>query len=86
MDVKRHRCAFSIHKNEKRASLDSKEAERKISQNKRTNIVRGRQTEFDHLNNCCVKLKLQDTMLSAIKTTKKGDKTFLINTLLPPTN
>ena len=85
MDVKRQRCAFIIHKNEKRASLDSKEAERKISQNKRTNIVRGRQTEFDHLNNCCVKLKLQDTMLSAIKTTKKGDKTFLINTLLPPT-
>ena len=49
MDVKRRRCAFSIHKNEKRASLDSKEAERKISQSKRTNIVRGRQTEFDHL-------------------------------------
>ena len=38
MDVKRHRCAFSIHQNEKRTSLDSKEAERKISQNKRTNI------------------------------------------------
>ena len=86
MDVKRHGCAFSIHQNEKRASRHSKKAERKISQNKRTNIVRGRQTEFDHLNNCCVKLKLQDTMLSAIKTTKKGDKTFLINTLLLKTN
>ena len=86
MDVKRHRCAFSIHQNKKRASLDSREADRKISQNKRTNIVRGRQTEFDHLNNCYVKLKLQDTMLSAINTTKKGDKTFLINTLLLPTN
>ena len=38
MDVKRHRCAFSIHKNEKRASLDLREADRKISENKTTNI------------------------------------------------
>ena len=38
MDVKRHRCAFSIHQNKKRASLDSREADRKISQNKTTNI------------------------------------------------
>ena len=38
MDVKHHRCAFSIHQNKKRASLYSREADRKISQNKRTNI------------------------------------------------
>ena len=38
MDVKSHRCAFSIHQNKKRASLHSKKAERKISQNKRKNI------------------------------------------------
>ena len=38
MDVKRHRCTFSIHQNEKKASLDSREADRKISQNKTTNI------------------------------------------------
>ena len=77
MDFKRHRCAFSIHQNEQRASLDSREADGKISQNKTTNIVRGRKTEFDLLNNCCVKLKLQDTMLSAIKTTKREIKPFL---------
>ena len=78
MDVKRHRCAFSIHQNEKRASRHSKEAERKISQNKRTNIVRGRQTEFDHLNNCYVKLKLTRYRAERNKNYKKREiKPFL---------